>query len=145
MSSFSKTDVMTGKPFTVTNTTDAQVAAEAQDDPLTLLDRIIDELERTRADAIRISGAVSDAERVTLQDALVELEQRLAEAREKRDDVRLRVQRTQRIRALAAEMAELREESLRAGRGELDADHAAKVRARIEEIRVEAEGLKSGR
>lgn len=145
MSLFSKTDVMTGKPFSVTSASNAQVAAEAADDPLVLLDRIIDELERTRADALRIAGSVTEEERHTLHEALKELELRLAEARERRDDVRQRVARTQRIRTLAAEMSELREEALLAARGEIDAERAAKVRARIEEIRIEAEGLKSGR
>lgn len=111
-------------------------------DPMTLLDGIIGELERARADAIKIATTASAVEQAVLHAALSELESKLVMAREKREEMRARVARTERIRTLAAEMETLRVESAAALRGELDATRAARVKQRIEEIRDEAESLK---
>ena len=127
--------------------TEAKMTAQAPEstDPLQLLDGIIRELEQARTRALILVATVGPTERATLASALSELEARLADAKAKRDDVRQRVARTTHIRALAAEMATLKAEADAALRGELDAKRAAEVRARIEEIREEAMGLKTSR
>jgi hypothetical protein len=117
---------------------------ESTGDPMELLDRIIGELEQARDEALSLFAVVGVNERLTLQSALKELEEKLADAKAKRDEVGQRVERTARIRALAAEMASLRDEAEAASRGD-DAKAAARIKARIEEIRLEAEGMKSGR
>lgn len=121
---------------------DVAAAPSSSGDPMSLLDGIIRELEDTRQEAIRALTTASPIERVTLQDALTELESKLVLAREKRDEVRARMARTDRIRVLVAEMAALRDESLALSGGEQDRERAAEVKDRIEEIRKEAEALK---
>ncbi len=123
----------------------ADASPDSSADPLQLLDGIIRELEQARTEALILVATVGPEERKTLSDALSELEARLADAKTKRDDVRQRVARTTHIRALAAEMATLKIEADAALRGELDEKRAAEVRARIEEIREEAMGLKVAR
>lgn len=124
------------------NMDDSAATSSSSGDPMSLLDGIIRELEDTRQEAIRALTTASTIERATLEDALTELESKLALAREKRDEVRARMARTDRIRVLVAEMASLRDESLALSGGEQDRERAAEVKARIEEIRKEAEALK---
>ncbi len=121
---------------------DGAAAPSSSGDPMSLLDGIIRELEDTRQQAIRALTTASPIERATLEAALTELESKLALAREKRDEVRARMARTDRIRVLVAEMASLRDESLALSGGEQDRERAAEVKNRIEEIRKEAEALK---
>ena len=128
------------KPGAAAAKTDDQAAASG--DPMSLLDGIIRELEDTREEAIRALATASPIERATLQAALTELESKLALAREKRDEVRARMARTDRIRTLVAEMASLRDESMALSGGAQDRERAAEVKERIEEIRKEAEALK---
>lgn len=108
---------------------------------MALLDGIIRELEDTREAALRTAETASAPDRAAIQAALVELEAKLGEARLKRDEVRERMARTARIRTLVAEMANLTAESATLDKVK-DAKRTGEIKARIEEIRTEAESLK---
>lgn len=120
--------------------TNVDIQAMATSDPIALLDGVIRELEVTRAAAMRASAIATDLEKTELTTALADLESKLAMAHQKRDEVRARLARTARIRELSAEMIALRDRSDAATAAGDDAGVAA-VKARIEEIRVEAQAL----
>lgn len=118
-------------------------AARAATDPMGLLDGIIRELEDTREAALIAIATANPREQAELGAALRELEGKLALSRDKRDEVRARMARTDRIKALVTEMSALRDEGLAlAKQHPRDQAREAALKARIEEIRTEAESLR---
>ncbi len=114
---------------------------DPETEPLAALDHVIDELERVRADAAQVMIRSSEGDRSALQASLRTLEAKLDEARNKRKGLSARLERTDRRRALTAELTALRLELEGLDDAARGGARGVAIRDRFTEIKIEVAAL----
>jgi hypothetical protein len=113
----------------------------AKADPVGALDAVIEELERTRADALKVLARAKPRDREKLEAALATLESRIQDARARRIDLAARLAAKQKLERLASEASVLTEEARSLSDDERNGERGARIRARVEAIRREVASL----